>query len=118
MQTLRLPRYAVAQMIVAYQRHLSPLKGFSCAHRAFHGGESCSEWSRRALLRVGLMRFPALLFRRLKACGAAYDMLVQAQSGEPKRDEDDDGRPEPCPAFNKKSISCCAGALPCYWPSS
>ena len=120
MQILRLPSYTVAQIIVAYQRYLSPLKGFSCAHRAFHGGDSCSEWSRKAVLRAGLIRFPALLFRRLRACRIAYNMLTRAQSDEPRRDDDeeDDGRPEPCPAFNANSISCCVGVVPCSWPFS
>lgn len=30
-------------LIRFYQRWISPIKGFRCAHRALHGGDSCSE---------------------------------------------------------------------------
>ena len=37
-----LPRRGVDTAIRAYQRHLSPRKGFTCAHLVAGGGRSCS----------------------------------------------------------------------------
>ncbi|HAZ49213.1 MAG TPA: hypothetical protein DDW76_23430 [Cyanobacteria bacterium UBA11369] len=34
--------------IKAYQRYISPHKGFSCAHRLLYGGESCSGYIKGA----------------------------------------------------------------------
>jgi putative component of membrane protein insertase Oxa1/YidC/SpoIIIJ protein YidD len=52
-----------------YQRHLSPRKGFSCAHRGATGGASCSTYGYRAIARYGLRTGMRLLRRRLDACG-------------------------------------------------
>lgn len=41
-------RFAVTA-IGFYQSHLSPHKGFGCAHRIVQGGESCSTRIKRAL---------------------------------------------------------------------
>jgi putative component of membrane protein insertase Oxa1/YidC/SpoIIIJ protein YidD len=29
-------------VIIGYRKYVSPYKGFSCAHRVLHGGDSCS----------------------------------------------------------------------------
>ncbi|WLI89874.1 membrane protein insertion efficiency factor YidD [Massilia sp. R2A-15] len=55
--------------IRAYQRYLSPHKGFSCALRGATGGRSCSAYGYRAIARAGLRQGLRLLRRRLKACG-------------------------------------------------
>jgi len=34
----------VSMLISLYQRYVSPYKGFRCAHRVLHGGDSCSEY--------------------------------------------------------------------------
>ena len=54
--------------ISAYQRHLSPLKGYSCAYRLHAGGASCSAYGRRVIERHGVALGLALLRRRLFAC--------------------------------------------------
>lgn len=77
-------RYAAAGAISGYQRFLSPHKGFCCAHRALHGGWSCSEYARRAVLRFGLLRFVMLQRRRFSRCANAY-VILQAQP--PKEDD-------------------------------
>jgi putative component of membrane protein insertase Oxa1/YidC/SpoIIIJ protein YidD len=62
-------------LIRGYQRYLSPFKGYSCAHRVKHGGESCSEYARKVFTdvgwRVGLVRLKA----RFHACSAASRAL-------------------------------------------
>jgi putative component of membrane protein insertase Oxa1/YidC/SpoIIIJ protein YidD len=55
-----------------YQRHLSPRKGFSCAHRGATGGASCSTYGYRAIARYGLRKGMRLLRRRLDACGRQH----------------------------------------------
>ena len=61
-----LDRLALA-VITAYQRHLSPRKGFCCAHRVQQGGPSCSEYARQTLTVYGLWRTVPLLWQRLCA---------------------------------------------------
>ncbi|MDP1573050.1 MAG: membrane protein insertion efficiency factor YidD [Pseudomonadota bacterium] len=68
-------RYAIAGAIVTYQRHISPHKGFCCAHRALHGGWSCSEFGHRVILRYGVLRFFRLQFRRFRRCTHAFSAL-------------------------------------------
>jgi putative component of membrane protein insertase Oxa1/YidC/SpoIIIJ protein YidD len=55
--------------IRAYQRHLSPRKGFSCALRGATGGRSCSAYGYRVIARCGLRKGLRLLRRRLDTCG-------------------------------------------------
>lgn len=58
--------------IRAYQRHLSPRKGFCCAYRHHTGRASCSTLGYRAVRRHGVLAGLALLRRRLGLCGVAY----------------------------------------------
>lgn len=58
--------------IRAYQRYLSPYKGFSCAYRVLTGRDSCSAYGYRVIARHGLIQGWALLQRRLHACGAHH----------------------------------------------
>ena len=46
-------RLAIAA-ISGYQRFVSPYKGYRCAHRLHHGGESCSQYVKRELQQQGL----------------------------------------------------------------
>lgn len=41
--------------ITGYQRYLSPHKGFRCAHRVLHQGESCSQYVKREVQEEGLL---------------------------------------------------------------
>lgn len=60
--------YPALLAIRAYQRYLSPLKGYACAFRVLTGRDSCSAYGYRAIKRFGLLRGLALLRRRLQAC--------------------------------------------------
>ena len=55
--------------IQLYQRHLSPRKGFSCAHRGSTGGNSCCTYGYSAIKRWGLRKGMRLMRRRLDDCG-------------------------------------------------
>src|SRR4051794_6706306 len=69
-----------AGMIAGYQRYLSPHKGFCCAHRALHGGPSCSEFARRVVRRRGVGPLAPLLRRRFARCAAAARRLRAARA--------------------------------------
>ena len=65
--------------IEVYQRWLSPLKGFRCAHAAFFGGESCSAAVRRVVSEQGLVGGRADIAARFESCRQAYGHLRGAQ---------------------------------------
>lgn len=58
--------------IRAYQRYISPHKGFSCAYRCHTGRASCSHLGWRALRRWGVRGGLAVLNQRLFMCGVAF----------------------------------------------
>lgn len=77
-------RQTAATAIAGYQKHLSPRKGFSCAHRLLHGGESCSQYTKRVILEQGLLAAIPATRQRFQACKAANQVL-QAQRQPPHR---------------------------------
>jgi putative component of membrane protein insertase Oxa1/YidC/SpoIIIJ protein YidD len=62
-------------LINAYQRYLSPYKGFSCAHRVLHGGLSCSSYAKTAIAQHNLATALPLIRQRLRDCTTAAQML-------------------------------------------
>ena len=58
--------------IRAYQRALSPRKGFSCAYRRATGRDGCSGYGYRVIQRFGLLAGLTLLRRRLRLCGETH----------------------------------------------
>ncbi|UBV45115.1 membrane protein insertion efficiency factor YidD (plasmid) [Deinococcus taeanensis] len=67
--------------IGAYQRHLSPLKGFRCAHAALFGGESCSAAVARIITEHGLAGGRAAIVARFGTCRQAYSHLAGRVTG-------------------------------------
>lgn len=63
-----------------YQRHLSPVKGFSCAYRAETGGASCSAHGYRVIQRRGVKLGLLLLQRRLERCGDTHRRLQHVRN--------------------------------------
>ncbi|MFD2450855.1 membrane protein insertion efficiency factor YidD [Ideonella paludis] len=68
----RLLRWAVLGGITAYQRFVSPHKGFSCAYRCHIGRASCSHLGWRAVRRWGVPGGLSVLNQRLFMCGVAF----------------------------------------------
>ena len=64
-------RVALA-LITAYQRYLSPYKGFSCAYRIHAGRASCSTLGYRVIRRYGVLKGLSLLRQRTGKCGVAH----------------------------------------------
>lgn len=66
-------------LIVIYQKAISPVKGFSCAHRYQHGGLSCSEYVKQVVLRKGIVSGYREIRSRFHACKSAA-LEVQRKS--------------------------------------
>jgi len=58
-------------LIGAYQRYVSPRKGYCCAYRNRTGGRSCSSYAKCSISRAGFLGGLVLLNRRLRACAVA-----------------------------------------------
>ncbi|MDK4684453.1 membrane protein insertion efficiency factor YidD [Kingella negevensis] len=59
--------------IRAYQKYVSPRKGFSCAYRVVYGGCGCSGVGYRLIRRFGVFSGCILLRRRFAHCRFAYE---------------------------------------------
>jgi putative component of membrane protein insertase Oxa1/YidC/SpoIIIJ protein YidD len=116
-QTLAaLPRYTVAGLITAYQTYLSPLKGFSCAHRVLHQGESCSQYVKRTVLERGLSDALPQTRQRFRDCRSAYLTILASQNDQNDDDPESDrsGRSKNNP--NNPQNSSCSGYSGCTLP--
>lgn len=80
--------------ISGYQKHISPKKGFACAHRVLYGGESCSQYCKSAIAKYGLFEALKALRRRFASCKQANRILrtrfSSQSSGEDSNFEDKD----------------------------
>gem|GEM_PF-5376803 len=65
-------RSVLMAIIVSYQRYLSPRKGYSCAHRIVHGGDSCSQYVKKTLADKNLFESTLLAKKRFEACNTVY----------------------------------------------
>lgn len=70
--------WLLKSLIIAYQRWLSPFKGFSCAHRIMHGGTSCSGYALQILESESPLRLLQLMHQRFRDCANA-DASLRAQ---------------------------------------
>ncbi|WP_442909173.1 membrane protein insertion efficiency factor YidD [Ideonella sp. BN130291] len=65
-------RRAALLLIRAYQRYVSPYKGFCCAYRGHTGRASCSALGYRAIRRHGIFGGLFLLQQRTHKCGVVH----------------------------------------------
>lgn len=65
-----------ALIIRMYQKYISPYKGFRCAHRALHGGASCSEFARLYVREHSVWSMPSALRLRFGECRMAKETLI------------------------------------------
>jgi putative component of membrane protein insertase Oxa1/YidC/SpoIIIJ protein YidD len=80
-----------------YQRHLSPRKGFTCAHRKLHGGASCSGYFRELVTTEGFTQAIQPFQQRLVDCRKANDRLrmMAAAAEEAPLDDPEEKQAEP-----------------------
>jgi uncharacterized protein len=107
--------------IGAYQRYLSPYKGFCCAYLAHTGKRSCSSYGRTIVQKLGLFAFLAALPRQFERCKLAYQKLLAnralmsantAPSNPKKKKNNDCGDCSPCDVVDAASNLPC-DAVPC-----
>ena len=67
--------------IALYQRHISPRKGYRCAHARLHGGAGCSGFAREAIAIYGLRAALPQIKTRFARCKGAAQTLRAQQSG-------------------------------------
>lgn len=70
-----LTRQTSSSAITFYQTWISPHKGFVCAHRVLHRGESCSQYAKRTILEAGLWQAIPLIQERFEDCKVANEIL-------------------------------------------
>ena len=73
-----------------YQQHLSPLKGFRCAHSIYHDGISCSEFGKQIIQKYGYLKFGQLMPQRLLSCNDAMKELKKIEKEKNQNSEDRD----------------------------
>lgn len=71
--------------IWAYQRYLSPRKGFRCAHSVLHGGTGCSGFAKFAIRDHGIWRALPLIRARFAECGQAHATLMERRAENTRR---------------------------------
>ena len=101
-------------LILTYQKYLSPHKGYCCAHSVLHGNSSCSSWAVRILKKQRASLLLPLMKRRFQACNKAHEKLKKEES-ETKKNSD---TVDPCPCSDKPIADCCLGCglgLPFSW---
>ena len=116
-------RRAAASAIAGYQKHLSPHKGFSCAHRLLHRGESCSQYVKQVILEQGLWAAIPAVRSRFAECKVANQVLqarrtrhlLQAQHRLQEEEKPSDRRSAPDTSCSGVDglISCLDCADPC-----
>ncbi|MEH1849417.1 MAG: membrane protein insertion efficiency factor YidD [Nostoc sp.] len=66
--------------ITAYQKYISPSKGFCCSHRLLHGGNSCSNYVKRMLNEQKLHQAVQSSIKRFQDCAAASKTLTSTKA--------------------------------------
>lgn len=111
--------------IRAYQRWVSPNKGFACAYRVHTGRCGCSQLGYRAIRRFGVGLGWRVLRQRMALCGVAHRRFSPVRPRPPARERGDCACDLPCdldlsPSPGKLDLcdvcnGCDAGG--CDWPS-
>ena len=70
-------RMLATWLVIFYQRWISPYKGFTCAHRAWHGGLSCSEYALAVIETNSTVCWWPLMKQRFSKCQAAGSMILE-----------------------------------------
>ncbi|PHM07526.1 membrane protein insertion efficiency factor YidD [Nostoc sp. 'Peltigera malacea cyanobiont' DB3992] len=77
--------------ITGYQKHISPHKGFACAHRILYNGESCSQYIKQVVAKEGLKAAFVNSRERFQACKQANQILrMHSENSEESTEEEAD----------------------------
>ena len=109
--------------IRAYQRFISPYKGFYCAYKYHTGRRSCSSLGYRAIRRYGVVSGISMLGQRTHLCGVThrryqpflrYKLHTQRGVCDISCDGPDD---LPCHASDICDAASCLDVGDCDWPN-
>lgn len=90
-----------------YQQHISPRKGYCCAHNALHQNGSCSSWAISVIESQGALAMASEFGSRIAECAEANKEL-----SEKKKENEEES--QPCDkTCNTAEIGCC---LLSSWP--
>lgn len=114
-------RQTAAGAIAGYQKYISPYKGFSCAYRVLHRGESCSQYAKRMILAEGISNALPAIRRRFQACKTANERLrlVRASfyslenSSERDRQRKERSQNSGVWSCDPATADCCTGSVDC-----
>ena len=67
-----------------YQRYISPHKGYCCAHRAYTGEDSCSQYAKVAIAEHGLFSAFPLVREQFDRCSFAAEEIKKKQKKKEK----------------------------------
>ena len=91
-----LSRQIGVSAISGYQKHVSPHKGFVCAHRVLYGGESCSQYIKRVVAEDGLKVAFVKSRERFQSCKQANHILKsQTENTEPTEEQEEETEQKP-----------------------
>lgn len=75
--------FLIVYLIIFYQKVISPVIGFACAHRYQHGGASCSEFVKQIIRQKGILSGFSDIRDRFQACKrAAINIHVNSRRKE------------------------------------
>lgn len=95
-----------------YQRHISPYKGFVCAHRVLHQGESCSQYVLRIVNAAGASAAVAAARVRFRECREAARLLASRRFEERLHEDQEEKRRKLNAASGDPSDQCaCLGQV-------
>lgn len=101
--------------IKAYQRYVSPHKGFCCAYRAHTGYSSCSALGYRAIRRYGVLQGITVLQQRFQRCSAAHQQSLALKKNPSHQHRLSHSSQQ---GFCDASCDCPSVDMPCDMPSS
>ena len=73
--------------IKAYKQYLSPRKGFNCAHRVLHQGQSCSSYFYSCITEQSLGSACLSFQQRLQDCQQAHSILIASNKRQGSRNK-------------------------------
>jgi len=87
-----------------YQNYISPHKGYCCAHRAYTGEDSCSQYAKVAIAENGFFSAFPLIREQFNKCSFAAEKMKKKRKKKTKKDDQIQGD---CPAeIACQSIDC------------
>ncbi len=93
-----------------YQHYISPHKGYCCAHRAYTGEDSCSQYAKVAIQDNGLFSAFPLIRKQFNRCSFAADEIKKEHE---KKKKEKNTTAEEC-AFEAacQYVECCGNPIP------